>query len=113
MKRLGVCFALLWALASIISAQTPRAQNSRPQGTAPARPIAPVRSSAASAPAPPQTFQKYCFECHGTKDPEAGLSIQGLVSQASVGANSQDWERVAGMLESKLMPPLEASQFPT
>jgi Protein of unknown function (DUF1587)/Planctomycete cytochrome C len=93
--RLGFCLALL-ALTTIISAQAPAPQSRR------------VRVS----PTPPQTFQKYCFECHGASKPKAGLSIERLVKQASVGADWQDWERVAEMLESDIMPPLEASEFP-
>jgi len=95
MKRLGFCGAVLLALASMMSAQTP----------APRRAVV-----AATA---PQTFQKYCFECHGTKKPEADLSIERLIGQSSIGAHSQDWERVAEMLEAGLMPPLEATEHPT
>jgi len=59
---------------------------------------------------PPRTFQTYCFECHGTKKPEAGLSIEKLVGQLSVATQWQDWEKVAEMLETGMMPPLEAEQ---
>lgn len=104
MKRLGFSAALLFVLApvlsSMMSAQAPRVQ-------------APVPKPAVVVPTPPQTFQKYCFECHGTKNPEAGLSIEGLVRQPDVGVNSDDWERVVGMLEAGLMPPAEATQFPS
>jgi mono/diheme cytochrome c family protein len=92
MKRPGFCIALLLSLASLLSAQAPASRH------------------AAAAPAPPQTFRKYCFECHGTLEPEAGLSIEKLTRHASIAADWQDWERVAGMLESGMMPPLEADQ---
>jgi mono/diheme cytochrome c family protein len=97
MKLAGMCIALLLALASMLSmsaqTRTPR------RATAPA--------------APPSTFQKYCFECHGTKKPEANLSIETLVRQPSIGTQSNDWERMAEMLESGMMPPLEATEQPT
>ncbi len=114
MKRLGFCLASLCGLAAFISAQA----QSRPPAPAPAPAppaVAPPRTAApaAASPAAPQTFKKYCFECHGLKDPEAGLSIENLVGQSSVGAHSDDWERVAGMLEEGLMPPPEATHFPT
>jgi hypothetical protein len=92
MKRTGCCVAAVLALASMMSAQSP------------------VSRRASVAPAPPGTFQKYCFECHGTSKPEAGLSIERLVSRFSIATQSQDWERIADMLEGGMMPPLEATQ---
>ena len=53
------------------------------------------------------------FECHGTKKPEAGLSIEKLVTSFSIGEHWQQWEKVAEMLETGLMPPLEADEQPT
>ena len=73
-------------------------------------------SHPAVPPAPIGTFQDYCFECHGSDEPKADLSIERLLVNASsdaVGANWQDWERVADMLESGKMPPKEATLFPT
>ena len=118
MKRLGFSSALLLALASLMSA---RPAGLPAAGAAPPSPHA--RASAATAPrhprvapAPTQIFEDYCFECHGTDKPKADLSIERLVGQpspASVGANWQDWERVADMLASGKMPPKEATLFPT
>src|SRR5215216_5143615 len=62
---------------------------------------------------PAQVFQKYCFECHGASKPEAGLSIQQLLTKPSVGAHSDAWEKVAGMLETGDMPPSDAEVFPS
>jgi hypothetical protein len=62
---------------------------------------------------PPSIFQKYCFECHGTAKPEAGLSIKRLVSEPSIGVQPESWEKMAEMLETGMMPPLEASDQPT
>jgi hypothetical protein len=62
---------------------------------------------------PPAAFQKYCFECHGTKKPEAGLSIEKLVKGFSIGEHWQQWEKVAEMLETGMMPPIEADEQPT
>src|SRR4029078_6884651 len=99
MKRWGFCVALLWALASAMSAQTPRPRPPAPMVIAPKPP--------AAAQVPPDTLQKYCFECHAGKTPEADLSIENLVRQPSISTQSSDWERVAQMLESGLMPPPE------
>jgi mono/diheme cytochrome c family protein len=68
---------------------------------------------AASAARPAAVFQKYCFECHGNKEPEAGLSLEQLVAKSSVGVDADDWEKVAEMLESAEMPPKDAKVFPT
>lgn len=103
MKKLAASVALLWALAVMPSAQAPS-----PAGAPSARHIA-----STAAPRPPDTFAKYCFECHGNKSPEAGLSIEYLVGQPSVGAHSEDWERVLGMLDAGLMPPDDATRWPT
>lgn len=100
MKRLWFSGAVLVALASLISAQSPH-------------PTRAAAASAAPSTAPPQTFQKYCVECHGTNKPEAGLSIATLVARSSVGTHWQDWERVAGMLEAGMMPPLDADEQPS
>ena len=118
MKRLGFCSAVLLALASMMSAHSgapvSRGIPSAPTPT-PTR-VAPVPDHTRAAPAPPGVFEDYCFECHGTDKPKADLSIERLLSRASpasVGANWQDWERVADMLESGRMPPKEATLFPT
>ena len=99
MTRPGLCVAGVVALASMLSAQVP-APTAR-------------RGVAAPAPPPASTFQKYCFECHGTKKPEAGLSIEKLLGQFSISAHSENWEKVADMLETGMMPPLEATEQPT
>jgi len=115
MKRLGFCTALVLAVATLLSAQGP-ASPAPPAGAPAAIPrVAPRRATAtAPAPAPPETFKKYCFECHGGADKrEADLSLKTLVDRNTVGADYLDWERVAGMLESEDMPPLEAKAFPT
>ena len=97
MTRSGLCVAGVVALASMLSAQA--------QAPTPRRGAARVYTSPA--------FQKYCFECHGTKKPEAGLSIERLVSQFSISEHFENWEKVAEMLETGMMPPLEATEQPT
>ncbi|MEP6914290.1 MAG: DUF1587 domain-containing protein, partial [Acidobacteriota bacterium] len=100
MKRLGLCFAFVSAAAALMSAQAPVAR----------------RASAAS-PAPPATFQKYCFECHGGAKHRGDVSIERLLkqsAQSSVGRYSSDWEKVVEMLEKREMPPPDkATLFPT
>jgi hypothetical protein len=92
MKRPGLTVAFSLTLATITSAQAP----------------APRRE--ATPPSPPGTFQTYCFECHGTTKPKAELSIQRLVHRPSIGDQFVKWERIAEMLESGEMPPVEAEQ---
>ena len=107
MKRLGFGAALACLLAGMISAQTPSPR----RAAAPAKAVAP--SSTTTAPGPTKTFEKYCFECHNNKTAEARISLEHLVAQPSVGPQSGDWERVLGMLEEGLMPPSDATAFPT
>ena len=94
MKRRGLCIALAVAVVSVISAE----------------PGSPPRVVSRT---PPKTFQKYCFECHGTKKPEAGLSIANRVERFSIATDADDWEKIAEMLETGMMPPLEADEQPT
>jgi hypothetical protein len=114
MTRSGLCVAGVVALASILSAQAP-ASAPRRAAVIPALRPAHTPRPAASRPSavPPAAFQKYCFECHGTKKPEAGLSIEKLVTGFSMAAHWQQWEKVAEMLETGMMPPIEADEQPT
>jgi len=98
MTRSGLCVAGAVALASLLTVHLPASSPAR--GTTPAS-------------VPQRTFQKYCFDCHGTKKPEAGLSIETLVGELSLGAHWEQWEKVADMLETGMMPPLEADEHPT
>ena len=105
MTRWGVCGALVIGWASLIAAQAP----------APRR--ASVPASRSNAFQPPQTFQKYCFECHGGTKHKGDVSIERLIqlsSQSSVGQYWEDWSKVAEMLESGDMPPTDKAElFPT
>ncbi len=74
MTRPVLCAAGVAALAAILSAQAPEPASRRGAAAA-------AIASPASARAAPRrrrqpfllpTFQKYCFECHGTKKPEGG-----------------------------------------
>ena len=100
MRRLALSMALLWALASLTSAQAPApTRATSPAARQPTRP---------ATPATPPIFEKYCFECHGSSRTEADLSIEQLVqktAKTSIGAHWSDWERVYEMLDSGLMPP--------
>ncbi len=125
MKRLGFCAALLVPLAALLSARSPSASGGVPARPGPvpahavksaaARPV-PAHATVPDAPAAPDVFKDYCFECHGTDKPKGDLSIEKLMDQpsaVSVGANWNDWERIADMVESGKMPPKEATLFPT
>src|SRR5688500_12684243 len=58
-----------------------------------------------SATAAAATFKQYCFQCHGKASAMAGVSIEQLLSQSSVGEGFQHWDRVATALEQNRMPP--------
>lgn len=102
MRRLGLCVSVLVGLvplSMVIAAQGPTATPG---------------SSTAGVPAgAPETFQRYCFECHGTYKPEAGLSIEQLLSRGDPGSHAEAWEKIADALESEIMPPVEALDFPS
>ncbi len=51
------------------------------------------------------TFQQYCVQCHSGTAAKAGVNLERLLAQPSVGENFQQWEKVATALEQKTMPP--------
>ncbi len=51
------------------------------------------------------TFQQYCVQCHSGTAAKAGVNLERLLTQASVGESFQQWEKVAAVLEEKSMPP--------
>lgn len=53
----------------------------------------------------PAVFQQYCLSCHGAAAKKAGINLEQLLAQGSVGENFQTWERVINVLEQKTMPP--------
>jgi hypothetical protein len=109
--RRGLAAACTALAAAVVSTS---AERGRPPHAA--RPSASESSATrriAPAATPPTTFQKYCFECHGTKKPEAGLSIANRVERFSIATDADDWEKIAEMLESGMMPPLDAEEQPT
>jgi hypothetical protein len=110
MRRLGFSAAFLLTLVSISISMT---SAQAPAGPSARKAAAPRHSR--TTPIPTDVFKDYCFECHGTEKPKAELSIERLVGQSrsALGVNWQDWERVADMLESRKMPPDEATLFPT
>ncbi|MBI2687958.1 MAG: DUF1592 domain-containing protein [Acidobacteria bacterium] len=62
-----------------------------------------------AAEAPTPVLRQYCFQCHG-KTAAAGLSLENLTAQSSVGDGFQHWEKVAAALEQKRMPPAPMPQ---
>ena len=56
------------------------------------------------------TFKQYCYGCHGKGTAKAGINLENLTSQKSLGENFQHWERVAAALEQKAMPPAKLPQ---
>jgi hypothetical protein len=124
MTRLGVGVALVSIAASILSAQAPTNGQSGPpvfRSSDDLKPR-PVHAAASSRPGatsfqPPDTFQKYCFECHGGAKHRGDVSIERLIrqsSEASIGDYWEQWEKVAEMLETREMPPEDKAElFPT
>jgi mono/diheme cytochrome c family protein len=122
MKRLGLCALAVWALVSVLSAQSGKApaagEAARPAADARPKPVAShAAARAAAADAPAAVFEKYCSECHSGARPKANLDIEKLterMSSTAVGEKADTWDDVLGMLESRDMPPPDdAEAFPT
>jgi mono/diheme cytochrome c family protein len=109
MRRLAIALGSLFGLATLISAQGgPVSQGPPRAGTGAA--TAPVDVSADD---PSSVFRQYCFECHGAYKPEANLSIEELLGSGAFGEHFERWEKIADAIESEVMPPFEASAFPS
>jgi mono/diheme cytochrome c family protein len=63
------------------------------------------RGADATAASATATFKQYCFQCHGKAAQMAGMSLEMLTGQASVGDSFSHWTRVAEALETHRMPP--------
>jgi hypothetical protein len=59
---------------------------------------------AAPAQDPAGTFKQYCFGCHG-KAAMGGVNLEKLFAEASMAESFAVWEKVAGVLEARRMPP--------
>jgi hypothetical protein len=55
-------------------------------------------------------LKKYCFDCHGGSQPEAGLSLAEFRDDASVVGQRDRWKIVIGMVETTGMPPEDSPQ---
>ena len=58
-----------------------------------------------SAATPEATFKEYCASCHTGTAAKAGINLEQLLTQNSVGESFQKWEKVALVLEQQTMPP--------
>ncbi len=56
------------------------------------------------------TFTQYCSQCHSGTAAKAGINLEKLLAQPSVGESFQQWEKVAAALEQKTMPPKSMPQ---
>lgn len=83
-----------------------------------------MAASVASAPAKPDTeaqfhkqiqpfLKKYCTECHGEDDENAGLRLDKYTKVSEITADRKAWEKVFDILEVGAMPPGDASELPT
>ncbi|HWQ31407.1 MAG TPA: DUF1592 domain-containing protein [Blastocatellia bacterium] len=50
-------------------------------------------------------FRQYCVQCHSGAAPKAGVNLAQMLAADSVSENFREWEKVAGVLEQKTMPP--------
>ena len=54
--------------------------------------------------------ERFCIECHGAKDPEAGLTLTDLSATVGTPVEIAVWRQVLERLEGVQMPPIEAAQ---
>ena len=117
MTRSGLCVAGVVALASMLSAQAPApavARKARPRlrpGHGQARSRA--RAAAARAATPPPPSRNTASSATAPRSPKPASASRSWSGSSRSGTSWQDWEKVAEMLETGMMPPLEATEQPT
>ena len=57
-------------------------------------------------------MKKYCYECHGPDETQAGLGFQKYKTEADMLDDRKKWEKVLSMLEIGAMPPSEMDVQP-
>lgn len=63
-------------------------------------------SDTAPSPAVRQMVRDYCMDCHGSSEPEAGLSLDATV-ETPYTQNAETWEKVIRRLRARQMPPAD------
>ncbi len=54
--------------------------------------------------------QRYCVDCHGDGEVNAGISLSQMVEQFDLAVQFKSWEKVAEALNSRTMPPSDSEQ---
>ncbi len=54
--------------------------------------------------------QKYCLECHGGEQPEAGIDLEAMADAPEFGRRFKGWEKVVRVLRERKMPPEDEPQ---
>src|SRR5437016_4765870 len=57
-------------------------------------------------------FERYCFECHGSKKRKADLDLSRDFTVTAIAGNLRPWDLVRARLQEKEMPPEEATRQP-
>jgi mono/diheme cytochrome c family protein len=90
LKLAGVAFVTVLTTAGVRSQVVePRAPSAEQRGASPE----------------PRLLNQYCAGCHNDRLKTGGFSIEGL-DVDRVAANADEWEKVAGRLKRRVMPPL-------
>ncbi|SIN94188.1 Planctomycete cytochrome C [Singulisphaera sp. GP187] len=55
-------------------------------------------------------LERYCFDCHSTENPEAGIALDRFDDQLAAVKDSKTWLRVRDALEGHIMPPVDKPQ---
>ena len=82
-------------------------------------PMASAKRASSSESTPPKSsyvsdiqpvVKKYCGECHGGDNPEAGISFAKYADEAALLKDRKTWERSFHMISEGIMPPADSPQ---
>jgi mono/diheme cytochrome c family protein len=57
-------------------------------------------------------LERYCFSCHGTGKPEAGLDLRRAASATGIADRARPWDLILERLQADEMPPADAARRP-
>ena len=57
---------------------------------------------------PRQTFEDYCFECHGDGNKKGDFSLEALLQEGATDGNRAQWQKAWKLVRQGFMPPAEA-----
>lgn len=100
---------LLWSHATPVCADSPKPQKSAAGALEAALKSEPLKFETDIQP----LLKKFCYDCHGEAKQRAGLNLEKASTEQAILEGRKVWERAAGMIRTREMPPEKRMPQPT